>query len=127
MAMKYKALFIDDREMDSMLNRLMVREEQLPFDAIYVDSAEEALEFLHDLPDEDYPNLIFVDINMPIMDGFQFVEAYNKKLAHAPKAAKTSICFLTTVIGEAEQERALGMPNVAAFYNKPINKIIFAD
>jgi len=125
--MRYRVLFIDDREMDNMLNRLMVREEQLPFDATYITSGEEALEFLNDQTDEDFPQVIFVDINMPIMNGFEFVDRFNAQLANQPKAIHTILCFLTSSISDSEKERALGMQNVSAFYNKPITKAIFAD
>ena len=123
----YKALFIDDREMDNLLNRLMVKEEQLPLDAVYITSGEEAIEFLLDLPMEDYPSFIFIDINMPGMNGFEFSEAYNEKLANLSKAKNTTLCFLTSSISESEKERALKIPNIAAFFNKPISKHIFAE
>ncbi len=123
----YKVLFIDDREMDNMLNRLMVREEQLPFDATYITSGEEALEFLNDQTEEDFPQIIFIDINMPVMNGFDFVDEYNAQLAKQPKAINTTLCFLTSSSSDSEKERALGMQNISAFYNKPITMAIFAD
>lgn len=125
--MIYKALFIDDREMDNLLNNLMVREEKLPLDTVFISNAEEALEFLTDLPAEDYPDFIFIDINMPGMNGFDFIEAYNKQLAHLPQASKTILCFLTSSISDSERERALRQANIKAFYNKPINASIFKE
>ncbi len=123
----YKVLFIDDREMDNLLNRLMVREEQLPFDATYINSGEEALEFLNDQTEEDFPQIIFIDINMPVMNGFDFVDEYNAQLANQPKAINTVLCFLTSSSSDSEKERALGMQNISAFYNKPITMAIFVD
>ncbi len=123
----YKVLFLDDREMDNMLNKLMVREDQLPFDAVYIASGEEALEFLADQTVEDYPAIIFIDINMPIMNGYEFVEAYNASLALEPKAANTKLCFLTSSFNESDKVKALGMPNISAFYNKPVSKAVFEN
>lgn len=120
----FKALFIDDREMDNLLNRLMVREEKLPLDAVFIESAEEALEFLNDLPEEDFPQFIFIDINMPDMNGFEFAEKYNEILQGLPKAVNTKLYYLTSSISEADKERALGIPNISGFFNKPITKSI---
>lgn len=120
----YKVLFLDDREMDNMLNKLMVREDHLPFDAVYITSGEEALEYLHDQNEEDFPELIFIDINMPNMNGYEFVDAYNATLSHLPKASKTKLVFLTVSVSESDKQKALAMANVIAFYNKPISASI---
>lgn len=123
----YKVLFLDDREMDNMLNKLMVREDHLPFDAVYITSGEEALEYLNDQNDEDFPELIFIDINMPDMNGYEFVEAYNATLRSLPKAANTKLVFLTASVSDSDKQKALAMPNITAFYNKPISTAVYQN
>lgn len=123
----YRALFIDDREMDNLLNALMVREEKLPLDPVFISSAQEALEYLHDQLDEDYPHFIFIDMGMPGMNGMEFLAAYNECFAQTQKAKNTTLCFLSSSVSETEREKALAMPNAKAFYNKPINKTVFSD
>lgn len=123
----YKVLFLDDREMDNMLNKLMVREDRLPFDAVYITSGEEALEYLHDQNEEDFPELIFIDINMPNMNGYEFVEAYNETMRPLPKAANTKLVFLTSSTSDADKQKALSLPNITAFYNKPISAAVFSN
>lgn len=123
----YKVLFLDDREMDNMLNKLMVREDHLPFDAVYISSGEEALEYLSDQEAEDFPDLIFIDINMPNMNGYEFVDAYNAQFKPLPKAAKTKLVFLTASVSEDDRLKAMEMPNITAFYNKPISAAIFKN
>jgi len=123
----YRALFIDDREMDNLLNALMVREEKLPLDPVFINNAQDALEYLHDQLEEDYPHFIFIDMGMPVMNGIEFLEAYNERFADTEKARNTTLCFLSSSVSETDREKAMGVPNATAFYNKPINKTIFSD
>ena len=78
---KYNSvMLIDDNEIDNFINQKMI--EGCNFaERIYVHtSGKSAIEFLCNLarikevPEELIPEIIFVDINMPIMDGFQFLE-----------------------------------------------------
>lgn len=118
----YKALFIDDREVDNFLNRLMVKEEALPIEPVFVYSADEALAYLSDASDEEFPDLIFIDIDMPEKTGFDFVEQYSSEY---PDKANTHLFFLTGVSDPEIKNKALAYDLIKGFYPKPIRKNIF--
>lgn len=119
---KYRALFIDDRDTDSFLNSLMIKEDDIPVNPVFVNSGHDALSFLKDCLPEDFPELIFIDINMPLMDGFQFVDTYNQ---HYGVDRQARLYFLTSSIRDSEKERALQLDNVEGFFNKPLRKRMF--
>lgn len=68
--------------------------------------------------EEDHPNVIFLDINMPVMDGWDFMEEFNKRLTDV----KTKFIILTTSNDPSYIEKSKSFFNVHAFANKPLKK-----
>ena len=82
--------------------------------------ASEALDFL-----AIYQNplhCIFVDINMPEMNGFQFVEHFEKKFYK--KYPSTRIYFLKSSVRERDRQKAMEFMSVKDFILKPLSKDI---
>ena len=69
----------------------------------------------NDLP-EIKPNLIFLDLNMPLMDGWQFLEQMKND------NYKNKVVVLTSSISIVDKQGALSFPNVIDFCEKPVNK-----
>jgi CheY-like chemotaxis protein len=119
-------MLIDDSEIDNFINQKMI--EGCNFaERIYVHtSSKSALEFLQNFvraktfPQELIPQIIFLDINMPLMDGFQFAEEFHKINSQLFKNIK--IVFLTSSINPVDQKRALATKQVETFINKPLTK-----
>ena len=66
------------------------------------------------------PSLIFLDINMPLMDGFEFLDHYNK----LPKSKKADIVivFLTTSDSQKDKLKAISNNLIFEFIQKPLRK-----
>jgi CheY-like chemotaxis protein len=81
---------------------------------------EEALNFLsNNLGEiEKIPDIIFLDINMPIMDGFQFMEEYIKIKPHVGK--KITIYMVTSSVHHVDMERAKKISELSDYIVKPI-------
>lgn len=119
-------MLIDDSEIDNFINQKMI--EGCNFaDNVYVHtSSKSALEFLKNFdrtgafPKELLPGIIFLDINMPIMDGFQFADEFQK----FGKELKDSIqiVFLTTSLNPQDQEKAMKTKGVLKYINKPLTR-----
>ena len=70
-------------------------------------------------PAPDCPALVLLDINMPVMDGLAFLEAYQ----HLPAAERqgTVVVMLTTSVNPRDLARLQGLP-VAGFLSKPLTE-----
>lgn len=119
-------MLIDDNEIDNFINQKMIEGCQFA-ERVYVHtSSKSALEFYHNLvraegiPDELFPAVIFLDINMPIMDGFQFMEEFEK--IESKHREKTKVVMLTTSISPIDIENSKKKKYVSQFFNKPLTE-----
>jgi CheY-like chemotaxis protein len=126
---KYSStMLIDDSEIDNFINQKMM--EGYAFaDHIYVHtSGKSALEFISNIqalgPEGKklIPEVIFLDINMPILDGFQFVNEFEKLSAAA--GSKSKIYILTSSINPADIEKSKRLSAVTGYFSKPLTKEI---
>ena len=68
----------------------------------------------------DTRRIILLDINMPIMNGFEFMEAY--QALDVQFKASIVVVMLTSSLHLTDQERARGLTELASFINKPLSK-----
>ena len=115
-------LLIDDDDTTNYLNqRLLTRMEVAP-DIRVVTNGEEALSYLNNAFSgvEGYPrpDLVFVDIKMSVMDGFEFLEEYQKIPAEEKKG--TVMLMLTSSASFYDLEKLKHFPDVRQHYSKPL-------
>ena len=67
------------------------------------------------------PNYVLLDINMPILDGWGFLDLF--EMPSNKKTIQPKIIMLTSSISEKDEERALNNPHVSHFLVKPINSV----
>ncbi|GLB49177.1 response regulator [Neptunitalea lumnitzerae] len=120
-------LLVDDDPATNFINRKIITDSGCADIITTVTSAEAALEFLVSTKEseKDQPDLILLDINMPGMNGWEFLEEY-KDLDEEQKA-KIVIVMLTTSLNPDDEERARKNPLVNGFKNKPLNPIAIKD
>ena len=85
-------------------------------------SSRSALDALTEISETGapFPNLIFLDINMPIMSGFEFMEEYAKLIDALEGLDKTRVIMLSTSINPSDIERANSNPLIEQFIDKPL-------
>ncbi|NJM93538.1 MAG: response regulator [Cytophagales bacterium] len=114
-------LLIDDNKVTSfILSRLIERTEE---NCKLKDcgTAYEALKCLEECePKGEFPHIIFLDINMPIMDGFDFLDKYMEQYFHSHP--QTQVIVFTSSIMPSDRAHAAQYPCVSDFVLKPITE-----
>ncbi len=110
-------MLIDDGEADQMLyKRTMMRSGQVGR-VLQFEYADEALEYLKKEGREEI-DVIFLDINMPRMDGFEFLEEACADFGDS--FTRAVIIMLTTSLNPKDRERAAQFDVVKDFIDKPL-------
>ena len=118
-------LLVDDDEPTNFLNKMAVEELTCTNHIKIIPGAREALDYLacsgqpaplnRDCPS---PEIIFLDINMPAMDGWEFLEQYRQ--LKKERRNQVIVVMLTTSLFQEDMIRAQGIPEITAFENKPL-------
>lgn len=120
---KFKVLFIDDTEGDNNYIQLLIEIEKLPINPHFESTGSNALDYLEAINPDEFPEIIFVDINMPLMNGFEFIEAFKNKFY--PKHQNTMMFVMSSSHRLSEIEKAKSIPCIIDFIQKPLTKQIF--
>lgn len=117
-------LLIDDDETTNYLNHRLLTRMEIASEIRIVTNGEEALEYLEksfqNLEGYSCPELIFVDIKMSVMDGFEFLEEY-QKFSETDKA-RTKMLMLTSSASFYDLEKLKQFPEVLKHYSKPLTE-----
>lgn len=114
-----RIILIDDNEMDNVYHRIIARRAGFSGELLIFESGAEALDYL-DHTDLMRPSLIFMDINMPDMDGFEFAERATPLLGDKPSM---TIMLLTSSRAEHDRLRASHIAIIKRFLTKPLTEI----
>lgn len=115
-----KILLIDDDRPTNYIHKVIIERAEITKEIIIQQNAEKALELLKTCPtlSESCPELILLDINMPGMDGWEFLDHY--KTLSKEQQSKNLVVMLTTSLNPLDKKRAESYPEVQAYINKPL-------
>lgn len=115
-------LLIDDDEPTNFLNKLTLEQTGVVRNIRIATSGQAALDYLRGTTNEcPRPDLIFLDINMPAMDGWEFLGQY--RTLPAEKKTDTVLIMLTTSLNPDDEMRTRAIPEVSGFEHKPLNQV----
>lgn len=115
-------LLIDDNEMDNHITNYILSKNGFLEKISICYSAIDALELLEEMQvnNEAFPEIIFLDIRMPSMDGFEFLGVFSQ----LPESiiSQTSIYILSSSDEYNDKQRAAQFPMVKKFLTKPFSQ-----
>ncbi len=114
-------MLVDDNETDNFISKRVIEVTKFAEKIIVQNSGKNALEYLganHDIP-ENLPDLIFLDINMPIVDGFVFLVEFD--LLPESVRKKCRIAVLSSSSNKRDITRMIDTDYVFDFITKPLN------
>jgi len=115
----FRFLFVDDSPTDNKYLSLLIRIKKLPIDAHFEYSPHKAINYLLQCKADEFPEVIMVDINMPLMNGFEFVDKYLELFQDRKK--DTIIYITSSSIQLADKEKTAKNPMIKDFIDKPFN------
>ena len=120
-------LFIDDDPITLMLCKMVIKKSSFSKEIATSKNGEEALQYFKTLKQIDsngefkkQPQLIFLDLNMPVMGGWEFLDSFST--SDYADYNKTKVIILSSTIDPEDLEKSKKYPMVIDFLSKPISK-----
>ncbi len=115
-----RVLLLDDNPVDNLVNKKLIETQKFAENVEVFESGFDALDYLRNENPDQLPEVIFLDIIMPKMDGFQFLDEF----AVMPKEIRdrVRIIMLSTSDSFKDLNRANKNPFVYRFLNKPLTE-----
>lgn len=125
---KINTLFlVDDDEIFQFLCSEVINSTQLVNEIKFFSNGSEAINYLEKVKDapEELPEIIFLDLFMPVLDGWGFLEKFN---AIKPKLSRNIVIYIiSSSIDPADIQRAMSIADVSEFIIKPLTREKFIN
>lgn len=120
-------MLIDDDEIFNFLNKRILELSGTAGKISIFTSAQQALEWLnaHLEKEGSWPEIILLDIRMPMMDGFEFLDHFIQ--LPEKNIQKVKVFMLTSSIDERDRSRSRNYPVVYGYYSKPMTPEILRE
>ena len=118
-----KIVLIDDDATTNYLNKLIIEKSKLVDEVLTFDSAQDALNYFNSEEDEEDEMLVLLDINMPVMNGWQFLDHYET----LNKSAENKIVILTSSINPSDKQLAENKKGILDYKSKPLSIDMLSD
>lgn len=117
-----KVMLVDDNDTDNFISRRIIEITKFADEVIVKNSGKGALDYLDEFKDSivDLPDIIFLDINMPIVDGFVFLYEY-EKFGNMVKD-KCRVIILSSSDNKRDIDKIVNNDYVIKFVTKPLTE-----
>lgn len=113
-------VLIDDNDFDNFVNRKLIEKLELTTDLKVLNNGFEGINFLKILSElGKSPDLIFLDLDMPVMNGFEFLRQFNRLAKEENKNARIIVLTSSSNPSDYNLAKALGC---SAYLEKPLTR-----
>lgn len=120
MATYKNVLLVEDDAIARMVCERIMKLNGFADNVVMYDNAEAALRFLSSVKSENFPSVIFLDVNMPVLNAWDFLEEFAKVKTNPVQSPL--IYLLSSSINPLDKEKASRYPLVQDFIEKPLKK-----
>ena len=122
---KLNFIIVDDSKLDCFITEKLIRNTGVCADLKSFTEPVKGLEYIKSDPVSDLKTVLIVDIYMPLMNGFEFIEAFEKLPEGIRK--KYLVYMLSSSINENDMNRVANYKSVRYFLNKPLRIDLLID
>lgn len=115
----HKILLVDDDAVANKLAKKVIQKTEVTENISVVTDGQKALDYILN-PHNAYPELIFLDISMPVMDGFEFLKKFSKTNTQAKDL--TRVVILSSFYNEDEIKDLADFDEVIGYMEKPLDQ-----
>lgn len=120
-----RACIIDDDKLYVSLIKMLINKNKLAQELLIFENGKQAFDYFQEALVADdvnnLPQVVLLDLNMPIMDGWEFLEAL-EPYANKLKASSLKLNVVSSTINPVEMNKARNHAIVNDFITKPISK-----
>lgn len=122
MEYKNKVMIVDDNPIDQLITEYILKLNHQKGDIIIMTNANDALEYLaiNANTPEALPSLIVLDLDMPIMNGFDFLQRFKEHADEVKEGCKIVVVTASEVIDDIEKMKS--DPHVIKLIAKPLQR-----
>ncbi len=116
---KINLLVIDDDDINIFIIKKIVEKTGFDINMVAKSNGKQAIDYLTEVIAEGaiFPNLVLIDINMPVMNGWEFIEAYQEIVTEQ----KADLYILSSSVYENDIEKTKSYDSVKGFISKPLS------
>ena len=116
--MEFKVVIVDDDSVVLFLHKVLIDRSILPPAEGSFTNGKDALDYISNNGIYETPYLVLLDINMPVMNGWDFLEA----IQHKDYKENIYVAVVTSSINSNDAEHARKFPQVIDYLEKPLRK-----
>ena len=116
---KLNLLVVDDDDINLFIIKKIVEKTGFDIDMVARSNGQQAIDYINEViaQNNPLPRMILIDINMPVMNGWEFIEAYEALgIEH-----KVDMYILSSSVYENDIEKTKGYKAVKGFISKPLS------
>lgn len=121
--MNYNVVVVDDDDIILFLHRKILQSVALSEESKSFNSAQKFLDYIASIKGDTRPVLLFLDVNMPVMDGWGLLDVIHEEDFCHP----IEVIMVTSSVDQEDKDKAAQYAKIVYFVEKPFSKSILAN